>query len=172
MLSDSTAEDSQESEASIRDLLQFAEDHGFLAREAFASPDGTRTGSIIGLTPDGRRLLGGDFHPELPPLPAPAGRRPKSSTRRAATHAVPNRDAAVGDLYERLKLFRQRLAQAARKPAYTFFSNVTLADLATEQPRDRDEFLGIKGLGEKRWQSFGTALLAEIDGWRNSRADA
>ena len=62
-----------------------------------------------------------------------------------------------GDLVERLRAFRA--AMSGGKPVYTVFSNETLACIATTPPADRDEFLAIKGLGPKRWDTFGPQLL-------------
>ena len=50
------------------------------------------------------------------------------------------------------------------KPAYTVFSNETLELLARFPPGNRDQFLGVKGLGPAKWERFGESLLAELHG--------
>jgi len=44
-------------------------------------------------------------------------------------------------------------------PAYVIFQNVTLAELARAQPRSLDEMAGISGIGAKKLEAYGEALL-------------
>ncbi|MEM7261365.1 MAG: helicase-related protein, partial [Planctomycetota bacterium] len=163
-----------EGERSIRGLMDFMEEHGLLAREAFVSSDGARRGSLLALGDGGWGAFDDqdEFDPnrvELPPVPTAA---PASSGTTSRSHgATPATDAGPRDdeLYETLKRFRSELASEWNKPAYTVFSNKTLDELARRAPTSESEFLSIGGLGEKRWESFGSDLVTAITTWRESQ---
>lgn len=159
---------SSESEASVRELLEYLEEVGFLGREAFETQNGA-TGSVLGITRPGQMVMRGEASPELPPLPPPRGR---GGSKKATSAAARNPGAAVDpDLYERLRGFRSSLAAAQRTPAYTVFSNRTLEELAAHPPNDERGFLEISGLGPKRWEKFGTELLEIVERWREVAGD-
>ena len=44
------------------------------------------------------------------------------------------------------------------------FNNVTLVDLATRQPRTREELLSISGIGEKKVELYGNEIVRIIQG--------
>ena len=157
-----------EGEGYARELVQFLEDHSFLERESFQSEGRFGGGHVIGLSPAGKRLLRGELQPVLPPVPAPSEHRP----RKRRSNAAPAPADVDSALYERLRRFRASMASEHAKPAYTFYSDQTLTALAAEPPANEDEFLEIKGLGPKKWASFGEALLEEVRGWREEAADA
>ncbi len=153
-------------EGYARELIQFLEDQGYLERESFRSRDGTRSGSLVGLTPAGARMRTGEITPDLPAVPEPR-RRPDRKRRDRVRDEAP-RDFD-GELYEELRTLRGSLSDEEGRPAYTFFSNETLEILAASPPESEGEFLAIKGLGPKRWEAFGERLLACIDDWRAKR---
>ena len=70
-----------------------------------------------------------------------------------------NGDAA---LFERLKQLRLRLAKARGLPAYTVFSDRSLAEMARKRPRDRESFAQIHGVGEAKLKAFADIFLDEI----------
>ena len=136
----------------------------------FASDDGNRSGNLIGLTDDGRRLLRGELQAELPEPPSPRSRRAATRPRQTT---IPTDDADVpGDLCEILQRFRGELAKRESKPAYCFFTNATLVEIARRPPNNRGEFLDIPGLGAKRWDDFGTTLLDALSEWKSSGSRA
>lgn len=157
----------------IRDLIRFLEDEELLEREAFRSADGARSGSLLGLTPAGKRFARGEISPELPPVPAPRSasrtRRKGATSGRSANRTEPSAEFDP-ELYEQLRELRVELSSEHGRPAFTFFSNETLEILASDPPESQAEFLTVKGLGEKRWDSFGERLLARIEAWRARRA--
>ncbi len=157
-----------EGESYARTIVQYLEDHAFLERESFdsGSRGGGRFGGgqVIGLTPAGRRLMRGEIHPVMAPVPAP--KRPRAP-KRTASAPVAFEGAAL-DLYERLKRFRTERAAELGRPAYTVFNDDTLACLVETPPGAEDEFLSTRGLGPKRWEQFGPALLEAIAGWRGA----
>ncbi|MEM7165044.1 MAG: ATP-dependent DNA helicase RecQ [Planctomycetota bacterium] len=151
-----------ESEASVRELLEYLEEVGFLEREAFETQNGA-SGSVLGITRPGTMVMRGEASPELPPLPPARGRGgAKKQAGRPRDPGAP----IDSDLYERLRGFRSSLAATQRSPAYTVFSNRTLEELAAHPPTDERDFLGISGLGPKRWEKFGSELLEVVARWR------
>lgn len=66
-------------------------------------------------------------------------------------------------LLAKLRMFRQTLAQEEELPAYYILTNDVLARLATDKPTTREEFVEIKGIGERRYDRFGGRFIAEIN---------
>ena len=65
-------------------------------------------------------------------------------------------------LFERLRLLRKRLADERGLPPASFFSDVSLRQMAREYPASDREFARISGVGEKKLQEFGAVFLVEI----------
>jgi len=65
-----------------------------------------------------------------------------------------------GNLYERLKKLRKKLAGVS--PAYTVFTDSALEFIARELPRNKIEMLRIKGVGERSFENYGEYFLDEI----------
>ena len=59
-----------------------------------------------------------------------------------------------GQLYDRLKDVRTRLAKASQVPAYVIFSNDTLEHLARLRPKTMDAGLLVKGIGEAKAEKY------------------
>lgn len=66
------------------------------------------------------------------------------------------------DLLNRLYALRIAIAQEQRLPAYCIMNNDTLALLATEKPTTREEFISIKGIGERKYERFGEQFIQVI----------
>jgi ATP-dependent DNA helicase RecQ len=149
------------SEASVRDLIRFLEDHELLARKPFQLRDGSQGGMLLGMGPMGRRALELGALPDLPPIPVPGGRAPGRSAKRAgSSRTAAELPPEARHRADRLRTLRAKLAQG--KPAYTVFSNETLELLALDPPRSRTEFLAIKGLGPGKWDRFGEDVVAVL----------
>ena len=67
-----------------------------------------------------------------------------------------------GQLYDRLKDVRTRLAKAARVPAYVIFPNNTLEHLARLRPKTMDAGLLVKGIGEAKAEKYLEPFLKVI----------
>ncbi len=65
-------------------------------------------------------------------------------------------------LYERLRELRRRLAEERGVPAYVVGSDKMLRSLVRRRPQNREELLEVYGIGEKKADDIGEALLAEI----------
>lgn len=66
------------------------------------------------------------------------------------------------DLFEHLRQWRSRTADAQGKPAYTVFDDKTLISLAAERPDSLDELLQVPGVGPKKLDSYGQEVLSII----------
>ena len=66
-----------------------------------------------------------------------------------------------GELFERLRALRRKLADERGVPAYIVFSDRTLEDMATHRPQTEAEFLLVHGVGQKKLAEYGAAFMAE-----------
>jgi ATP-dependent DNA helicase RecQ len=86
--------------------------------------------------------------------------RPERSSRAAkkATASGDLADAAV-PLFEALRAWRAETARAQAVPAYIVFGDATLRAVASARPTTLGELDGISGIGSKKLESYGQALL-------------
>jgi DNA helicase-2/ATP-dependent DNA helicase PcrA len=68
------------------------------------------------------------------------------------------------ELLERLHDWRARVAAAASVPAYVVFTDATLTALAERQPSDRSGLVQIAGIGPRKLELYGEAVLALLSG--------
>ncbi|MCK3768752.1 DNA helicase RecQ [Microbacterium aerolatum] len=84
------------------------------------------------------------------------GRARKAS---AASDAVAEGDRS---LFEALRVWRAETAREIGKPAYIVFGDATLRALAEIRPASQGDLDGITGIGEKKREAYGDAVLAVI----------
>jgi ATP-dependent DNA helicase RecQ len=77
------------------------------------------------------------------------------TARRAPSRPV----ASPNELFDRLKTLRRSLAVARSVPAYVVFSDATLMRIAEDRPSSADALLRISGIGPKKLELYGDALL-------------
>ncbi len=68
------------------------------------------------------------------------------------------------DLFERLRRWRRRVAEARGKPAWTIFDDKSLRSIARDKPASPAALLRCRGIGEKRLSDFGPAILDLVAG--------
>jgi ATP-dependent DNA helicase RecQ len=107
---------------------------------------------VVRLTDRGRRALLGN-EPIRVPLDEGLPLDPVSSD---------GAGVAAGDLFERLRRLRKRLADERQQAAFIIFSDATLRQMASRRPRTRAELLSIPGVGERKVADFGDLFLLEI----------
>ena len=85
----------------------------------------------------------------------------RSRQRRAA---APEQlaDAADRDLFEALRAWRTGVAKEQGVPAYVVFADATLRALATSRPASLDALDGITGIGAKKRETYGEAVVDVI----------
>jgi ATP-dependent DNA helicase RecQ len=113
----------------------------------YARPDHDAFGGLR-LTPASRPVLRGEQSVEM---------------RRAAPRKAKKKKAVEGGkdhpLFARLKAWRAEQAKAQSVPPYVVFHDATLAAIAAAQPRDLDALSTIPGIGAKKLERYGPALL-------------
>ncbi|MBI4754188.1 MAG: DNA helicase RecQ [Betaproteobacteria bacterium] len=67
--------------------------------------------------------------------------------------------AAGHDLFQRLRAWRAETAKAHGVPAYVIFHDATLLEVARRCPRTTTDLHGIPGVGARKLESYGPALL-------------
>lgn len=95
---------------------------------------------------------------------------PKKNRRRAreeepsfeAPEAEPTEAVPDPRLFERLRALRKKLADERKVPAFVVFSDRALQDMAARRPGNREEFLEVHGVGQRKLEEYGDVFLAEI----------
>jgi ATP-dependent DNA helicase RecQ len=70
----------------------------------------------------------------------------------------------AADCLQRLKAWRLAEARAQAVPAYVILHDSTLADIARRRPRDLSALARIAGIGAKKLERYGVALLKIMAG--------
>jgi superfamily II DNA helicase RecQ len=126
-----------QSAAWVEELIERLVEAGYLEAEAPPS-------AKLSLTAAGQRLLESAEEPDGDLLPAPVamGSNPVQETR--------------------LEELRAKLAREEGRPAFSIFSNSTLARLAAEAPSNLGELAAVPGFGEARLRRYGRRVLAAL----------
>src|SRR3989338_170856 len=66
-------------------------------------------------------------------------------------------------LFEKLRLLRKEIASQRNVPPFVVFGDVSLREMAHYLPRDKNEFLNIKGVGDRKLNDFGDLFLKAIN---------
>lgn len=88
--------------------------------------------------------------------------RPSKSARKSATAASVPTDAQP--LFEKLREWRAGEAREQGVPAYIIFNDATLRGIAISRPTSLAELGEITGVGEKKLDTYGAALLEVVAG--------
>jgi ATP-dependent DNA helicase RecQ len=99
-----------------------------------------------------------------PPLPKPAGQEPASQDEEQ-----PEPDPA---LLEKLRAWRRALAKEQAVPPYVILHNSHLAAIAARRPTTLEALGQIKGVGPKRLEQYGEALLEIIGSHLDSESSS
>jgi ATP-dependent DNA helicase RecQ len=79
--------------------------------------------------------------------------------RPAASSPAPSYEVA---LFERLRLLRRELADAANLPPYVVFADSGLVEMAMYLPQSPESFLAIRGVGERKLAQYGERFIEVI----------
>ena len=83
-------------------------------------------------------------------------RRPTVSLKKKKSRA---KVASTDPLFEKLKAWRLEQAREQSVPPYVVFHDATLAAIAAARPRSVAELARISGIGAKKLERYGEALL-------------
>jgi ATP-dependent DNA helicase RecQ len=99
-------------------------------------------------------------------LRVPREAPPRSRTRRDAKPGKPSGaglaatlDAVGQQRFAALRAWRAEVAKEHNLPAYVVFHDATLATMAQQQPATLDELSTISGVGAKKLEAYGAAIL-------------
>jgi ATP-dependent DNA helicase RecQ len=91
-----------------------------------------------------------------------AGRASASRSRVSVAQADLPEEAR--GLFEALRAWRAATAREQSVPAYVVFGDATLRAVASTRPGRREELEGITGIGAKKLEQYGDALLEVVAG--------
>ncbi len=114
---------------------------------------------VLGVTPGSAAVLSGD-RPVVLRREPDRPERPSRSSRSVAASA----DLASADqpLFEALRSWRADVARSQGVPAYIVFGDATLRAVAAAKPARLDDLDGISGIGAKKREAYGEALLGVV----------
>ena len=132
--------------------------------------------NTLKLTDGSRAVLKGDVPVRLrESVSAPAERKGKRGSSSSSTSAskstggkpaLPKAAIALDDAaqarFAALKAWRAEVAREHNLPAYVIFHDATLAAIAERAPHSLDDLQGISGIGAKKLEAYGEAVLAAI----------
>ncbi|MFC4661626.1 DNA helicase RecQ [Oceanobacillus sp. M60] len=75
------------------------------------------------------------------------------------------------DLFESLRQLRRSMSQELDLPPYVLFSDMTLKEMARYLPEGKDEFLRLKGVGQKKYDLYGESFLEAVAEWKEKNPD-
>lgn len=104
-------------------------------------------------------------------VPKPSGRKgkkPAKGIRERIKHAFSSSDDPDSQrIAGALREMRTKIAKADKVPPYVVFSDKTLAELCTVQPKSEAQLLDVSGIGPMKLEKYGAQILAAI---RNSQS--
>jgi len=115
------------------------------------------------IRPKAQAVLDGDkpFNCKDPTIKR-VGKTSKSrSTTKVKTSSLGEKDT---ELLTRLKALRMDFAKQLGKPAFVVFSDATLIDMVSRKPKTREDMLNVSGVGPSKFERFGEAFIAELEG--------
>jgi superfamily II DNA helicase RecQ len=109
---------------------------------------------LLCLTKKGQKWL--DSPPKIQVSTAPSSPPPPPTES--------NLDDYDQDLFERLRVWRLETAREMEKPPYVVFHDSTLKAIAAARPDDPKALLAIQGVGLRKLEQYGRAVLAIVAG--------
>ncbi|MFP5401106.1 MAG: DNA helicase RecQ [Gammaproteobacteria bacterium] len=111
--------------------------------------------NALRLTDAARQLLRGEaeFHLRL------ERERSRSRTRRRSSATMDIPDGIPTTLFDRLRAWRFATAKERNVPAYVVFQDATLREIAIARPQTLAELAGISGVGDRKLEAYGQAIL-------------
>jgi ATP-dependent DNA helicase RecQ len=115
---------------------------------------------VLQLTTDGATLLrDASSHADLT---LSRQRRPQKGMPTRAAGDDGSWEGVDRALFERLRGMRLQMARARGVPPYVIFHDTTLRDLARRKPRSLDDLHAVYGMGARKIELLGTAVLETI----------
>ena len=90
--------------------------------------------------------------------------RPVAKAARKERTRKPTASGPEGDSFDRLRAWRRLAAEVLGIAPYLIAHDATLHALAAAKPSTREALLGVKGMGERKVERYGAAILAVLAG--------
>lgn len=135
-----------ESARDIKEAIHMLVSDGYLRQEGEPYP-------VVALTDRARRIMNGEGRVMGPAL----------GIHRVAADQIVEKGSAVrksGGLYEKLRLFRKKLADEEHVPPFVVFSDATLEEMAEKHPLTLEELGTVSGVGKFKLEKYGRRFLA------------
>ena len=116
--------------------------------------------NVLQLTDASRDVLRGQRRIHLKRKERPSERKRRTTATTTARQS--GLSAAEHALFEALRAWRSSMAKERGVPAYVVFPDATLQAIALASPRSLDQLRGISGVGDKKRDAYGQALLGLI----------
>lgn len=71
----------------------------------------------------------------------------------------------INNLFEKLRLLRQEIAQEERKAPYMIFGDGTLREMSIKYPVTKEEILEVSGVGEIKYERYGERFIGVINSY-------
>lgn len=121
--------------------------------------------NTLKLTDASRSVLKGEVSVRLRvSLAQPTDRKSRRATPSAAAKVPIDLDTAGQNRFVALKAWRFDVAKEHNLPAYVIFHDATLAAIAQNAPQSLDDLQGISGIGARKLEAYGEAVLAVVTG--------
>lgn len=114
---------------------------------------------VLAITPESAAVLAGD-RPVVLRREPDRPERPARAARSAA--AVADLEPSDHPLFEALRTWRAEAARSQGVPAYIVFGDATLRAVASAKPATLGDLDGITGIGAKKREAYGEALLEVV----------
>lgn len=119
-------------------------------------------GTLI-LAPPSGPILRGEESVSLRVAPErTSGGRAGRKSGRGASVAAAELDDAQRPVFDALRNWRTDQAKEQQVPAYVIFPDATLIEIARRGPRSLGDLRGVSGIGEKKLDRYGEAILAVV----------
>jgi ATP-dependent DNA helicase RecQ len=118
----------------------------------------------LALTDASRAVLKGEVPIRLRQALAKPERKSRRNSSSSSTPKAPAvLDAAQQNRYAALKAWRAEVAKEHNLPAYVIFHDATLVAIAQTAPQSLEQLQGISGLGVRKLEAYGEAVLGVIE---------
>ena len=131
-----------------------------IAREAVRVDDAPY--NTLHLADGARPILKGEARVSLRIQAERAPSRSRGQRRSPVDHDGTPLSLAERECLDALRAWRAEVAREHNRPAYVIFHDSTLRDIATRKPQTLADLDGIAGLGVKKREAYGEAVLQVV----------
>lgn len=117
---------------------------------------------VLSLNAQSRPVLREELAVHIAAAAKPKLVRAAGAANRSSANGSGNSAEAGGELFERLRALRKRLADEHGVPPYVVFHDATLREMAARRPLTLNEFAELPGVGQAKLARYGEQFIAAI----------